>query len=163
MFTSAEMRVSSEPPMVCRISPKWLLLLGTCCNICDHACPAPVQTLALEAAFSNQKNNQIEKVNATLLTYFKVEIIHYSISQVAFLPYSTKLCTEPFLEVKVYICNVDYLLRGCLLNTLTLPRSPHHIFYCSPIKKEKRKRLIWENKKVVLENENFCFVVIFFI
>jgi hypothetical protein len=88
-----------------------VLLLGTCCNICDRACPAPVQTLALEAAFSNLKNKQIEKVNATLLTYFKVEIIHYSFSQVAFLPYRTKLCTEPFLKVKVYIFNVDYLLK----------------------------------------------------
>lgn len=69
MFTSAEMRVSSEPPVVCRISPKWLLF-GTCCNICDHACPALVQTLAVEAAFTNQKNGQIEKANSTLIDLF---------------------------------------------------------------------------------------------
>jgi hypothetical protein len=42
-----------------------------------------------------------------------------------------------------------------------IPRGSTVGYYSCIKEKENNKLLIWENKKIVLENEKFCFVVIF--
>ena len=55
MFTPAEMRVSFEPPMVCRTLLPVIIVMGTCYNICGLACPAPIWIMTLESNFINHR------------------------------------------------------------------------------------------------------------